>query len=368
MTQSISGSQTYRFSMLVMLLAIAGCASDPNYYKASMMPKGLRIARAEKTQEVDFGRLASSSGSSTAIGPGDYLEVSISSSLKKDDQISVPVIVDDDGFVELPGDNVPKIKLGGYEPQVAGGIVRGALMNAKYYRNPIVAIDVKTKKMNRIRVVGAVNEPMVVELSPNTSDVVTAIAAAGGLAENASPIVTVRNPQPSGSTKRKAIAGGPNTPYSTVSDSVEISGGMEPYSINLISAAQSGALTEMIEDGGVVHVNKHDPEPISITGLVREPGSFEYNVDKPPTVIAAISLAGGRSNQLADKILVIRPLAGSNQRAVIHVSLRRAKRNSKEDILLGPGDIVTVEQTPATVVMEALQLIRFGVSGSAAIF
>lgn len=366
MTQSISGNQTLRFSMLVTLFAVAGCASDPNYYKAARMPSGLRIARSENTQEVDLGRLASSSGSSTAIGPGDYLEVSISTSLKKDDQITVPVIVDNDGSASLP--NLGKIKLGGFEPQVAGGVVRGALMNRGLYPNPIVAIDIKTKKMNRIRVVGAVNEPMVVELAPNSSDVVSAIAAAGGLAENASPIVTVRNPQQSTQSQRRAIAGETNTPYSTVSDSVEISGGMKPYSINLISAAQSGALTEMIKDGGVVHVNKHDPEPISITGLVREPGTFDYNVDKPPTVLGAISLAGGRSNQLADKVLVIRPLAATGQRAVINVSLRKAKRNSKEDILLGPGDIVTVEQTPSTVLMEALQLIRFGVSGSAPIF
>lgn len=349
-----------------MLLSITGCQSDPNYYRAGRMPNALRIARTENTQEVDLGKLASSSGSSTAIGPGDYLEVSISSSLKKDDQITVPVIVDDDGLVELP--DVAKIKLGGFEPQVAGGLVRGALMNARVYRNPIIAIEVKAKKMNRIRVVGAVNEPMVVELPPNSSDVVSAIAAAGGLAENASPVVTVRNPQTPTSSPRKAIAGELNSPYSTVSDSVEISGGMKPYSINLISAAQSGALTEMIEDGGVVHVNKYDPEPISITGLVREPGSFDYNVDKPPTVLAAISMAGGRSNQLADKVLVIRPLAAAGQRAVIHVSLRKAKRNPKEDVLLGPGDIVTVEQTPSTVLMEALQLIRFGVSGSAPIF
>jgi 5,10-methylenetetrahydrofolate reductase len=65
---------------------------------------------------------------------------------------------------------------------------------------------------------------------------------------------------------------------------------------------------------------------------------------------------------------VIRPLVNSNDPAVIEVSLRKAKKVGRENILLGPGDIVWVEQTSGTVFMEALQLIRFGVSGSAPLF
>lgn len=364
MTHTFSGSHKLRLGVLAMLISAVGCQSDPNFHYASRMPSGLRIARTESTQEVDFGQIASVGGRTDEIGPGDLLEVSIAVSLKKDDQILAKTIVSADGTATLP--NLGKIPLGGQDPQTAAAIVHGALVQQGLYRNPTVTVDIAKKKMNLIRVVGAVNLPGVVELPPNSSDLVSAIAKAGGLAENASADVTIRNPRAATQIRRPAIASGPTTPYSTVSDSVEISGGMKPYTVNLISAARDGSATEIIEDGGVVMVNKHDPAPIRIMGLVHKPDSYDYPVDKPPTVLGAIAMAGGRSNSVANKVFVIRPLTVNGKRAVIQVSIRKAIRNPREDILVGPGDIISVEQTPSTILLEAFQLIRFGVSGSTA--
>lgn len=350
----------------LLVLLVSGCQSADNFYHARSMPKSLRIAASQNAQKVDLARLQAVGGNSDEIGPGDFLEVSIAVSLKKDDQIVVPARVGNDGTATIP--NLGKVKLAGEVPQTAELIIARELINLGIYRNPAVTVHVAHKKMNRISVVGAVESPMVVELPPNSSDVVSAIAAAGGLAENASADVTIRNPRSSTPRpSRPAIAGGLSSPYSTVSDSQDVTSD-EPFTFNLVSATQSGAVPELIQDGGVVMVNKHDPEPISVTGLVRASGTFDYTIDKPPTVLGAIALAGGRSNQLADKVFVIRPTSQTGQKAVIQVSLRRAKRNPKEDLILGPGDIVSVEQTPSTVLLEAFQLIRFGISGSAGLF
>ena len=115
-------------------------------------------------------------------------------------------------------------------------------------------------------------------------------------------------------------------------------------------------------------VEKRDPAPLQVTGLVNKPDTYDYPIGKPLTVLGEISKAGGLSNQLADKVFVIRPLANPGDRALIEVSLRKAKRNPKSDLVLGPGDIVSVEQTAGTVFLEALQLIRVGITGSAGIF
>lgn len=348
------------------LILICGCQSDDNFYHARSMPGSLRIAASQNAQKVDLARLQAVGGDSDEIGPGDFLEVSIAVSLKKDDQVIVPARVGNDGTANIP--NVGKIKLAGEVPQTAELIIARELINLGIYRNPSVTVHVAHKKMNRISVVGAVETPQVVELPPNSSDVVSAIAAAGGLAEDASAEVTIRNPvSPSSRPARPRVAGGLSAPFSTVSDERDVEPASGPYTFNLVSATQTGAVPEMLQDGGVVMVNKHDPEPISVTGLVRDSGSFDYTTDKPPTVLGAIALAGGTSNQLADKVFVIRPTSRS-KKAVIQVSLRRAKRNPKEDLVLGPGDIVSVEQTPSTVLLEAFQLIRFGISGSAGLF
>ena len=115
-------------------------------------------------------------------------------------------------------------------------------------------------------------------------------------------------------------------------------------------------------------VEKRDPAPIHVGGLMNKADTYDFPIGKPLTVVKAIQMAGGPSHQLADKVYVIRPLAQDGKKALIQVSLRRAKRSPQEDIILGPGDTVLVEHTVGTVLMEAMQLIRFGISGTTAIF
>lgn len=152
------------------------------------------------------------------------------------------------------------------------------------------------------------------------------------------------------------------------SHATESGGGMTSYSVDLVSATASTENSYYVHDGGVVMVEKRDPAPINVTGLVNRPDTYPFPVGKDLTVLGAIAMAGGRSNQVADRVFVIRPLANSSEPAVIEVSLHKAKRSGKSNIRLGPGDTVTVEQTPTTVLFEALKLIRIGVSGTAGLF
>jgi polysaccharide export outer membrane protein len=144
--------------------------------------------------------------------------------------------------------------------------------------------------------------------------------------------------------------------------------GMNSYSIDLISAAKAGDGQYIVQDGGVVMVEKRDPAPIYVGGLVKAAGRYDYPIGQDLHLLDAINLAGGMSNQLANKIYVVRPVVGQKDPAVIEISFRDAKRSADSNILLGPGDVIQVEQTPGTVFMEALNLIRFGISGNTALF
>ena len=115
-------------------------------------------------------------------------------------------------------------------------------------------------------------------------------------------------------------------------------------------------------------VEKRDPEAIYVGGLVKNPNRIAFPVGEDLRLLQAISLAGGVSNQMANKIYVVRQSAQGQDPTVIEVSLRAAKHSDDWNIRLGAGDVITVEHTPATVFMEALQIIRFGISGSTTIF
>ena len=88
MTNQNSGSKFLRVSaQLLLVLVISGCQTSRNYYRAESIPKGLAVIPQANPQEVDLTRLASVSGSSEMIGPGDLLNVAIAAGLGKDDLV-----------------------------------------------------------------------------------------------------------------------------------------------------------------------------------------------------------------------------------------------------------------------------------------
>ena len=226
--------------------------------------------------------------------------------------------------------------------------------------------------MNTVRVMGAVKMPGTYKIPPNSSDVVSALAAAQGLADDAGQTVEVRNPVTRTRSERPAIAGDPSLPYSNVSSTTNgpatSNGGMNSYTIDLISAAKSGDGQYNVADGGVIMVEKRDPEVIYVQGLVKKPDRYVFPVGEDLRLLDAVSLAGGISNQLANKIYVVRKTAQGQDPTVIEVSYRAATHSDDSNILLGAGDVIKVAHTPATVVMEALNIIRFGINGSTTVF
>ena len=330
------------------------------------MPESLRIATRHNPQELDLSRLASSASSSEEIGPGDVLDVTIAAGLDNDDTTTIPVRVNEQGNVVLT--DIGSVHVAGLEPAGADAAIRSACVNQNLYKNPQVTVVMKKPREYSVRVVGAVKEPGTYLLRPGQSDLLTAIVMAKGLAEDASTKVEIRNPVSGYQNQfsNPAIAGIEQVSHTTGYAGVrpKVVGRMVSRAVDLEQAAQGLNSDFSIRDGGVVMVKKQRPEPIQVIGLVNKPGEYNFPPGRDLRVLAALSLAGGAKNQMADKIFVIRPLADQPNPAVIKVSLREAKKNGLENIRLAPGDVVSVEQTPGTVFMDALQIIRFGVNGS----
>jgi polysaccharide biosynthesis/export protein len=233
----------------------------------------------------------------------------------------------------------------------------------------------KRQRTNRVMVGGGVKEPRLYYLPRGSCDLLSAIFAAGGLADDAGTSVEIRNPpDASHPAPTERIADGPNEP----ADIAQTAGHSESlpaatartaqsYRVDLVSATRGGATTYPLQDGAIVMVERRDPPPVHVLGLVHKPGQFKYPMGEELRLLSAIALANGTKNQAADKVYVIRHVAGSaegGQPTVIQVSLRRAKRHGEENLTLAPGDIISVEQTPATLLLDTLNVIRFAIGTS----
>jgi polysaccharide export outer membrane protein len=87
--------------------------------------------------------------------------------------------------------------------------------------------------------------------------------------------------------------------------------------------------------------------PIYVVGMVNKPGDYTVPPDRAIRVLEAIGLAGGVDRaSLPDKAVVIRQRPDQSDVVTIRIDLDRAKRDIRENILLVPGDMVSVEETP----------------------
>ena len=360
--------------LAIICLSLTGCHGANHYYAGNSyfgkrLPDSMRLAERVRTDTVDLTKLAGGVGDSDTINTGDVLEVKIAAGLSDNDQITMGARVSSDGTISLP--EIGTVNVVGIEPAGAESLIRTAAISKQLFYNPAVTVRFTDRRMNTVRVMGAVKMPGMYKLPPNSSDVVSALAAASGLAEDAGETIEVKNPVTQNRGERPAIAGDPASPYSNVSSTTAagmVSSDMNSYTINLISAAKSGDGQYRVEDGGVIMVEKRDPEAIYVGGLVKTPNRIEFPVGEDLRLLQAISLAGGVSNQMANKIYVVRQTAQGHDPEVIEVSLRAAKHSDDWNVRLGAGDVITVEHTPATVLMEALQIIRFGINGSTTFF
>ena len=368
--------------LLMLLSLVAGCQSTGgDKYTFRNMPPELLAIRRENAQTLDLTRLARASASSDMIDRGDVIEVAISAGLDEKDTVRLPVRVNDDGIATLP--EIGPIALAGLEMEAAEAVIVLACVDRQLYRRPNVTVTMKRQRVNRVTVMGAVKNPDVYELPRGHSDLLAALVAAGMLEKDAGTIVEIRNPDRSTGSRPNPIAAGGLPGVDTVgatsgstdsaaTDALAMgstaSGQMQTLRVDLVSATKSGTGGYLLSDGAVVRVERRDPEPLHVMGLVRTPNRYDFPIAEDVRVTDAIALAGGTSQSVCDKIYVIRRKADGSDTAVIQVSLRQAKRNSKANLHLAPGDVVSVEQTPATVMMEALNIVRFGISSSVPLF
>ncbi len=354
---------------LVLLLVGAGCLSGctSGAVLARNMPAQWQAVAVSNAQTVDLTKLASPTSPMDLIVHGDVLKIDISSGFGKQDNSSLTSRVEENGQAVLP--YIGPVQVAGLKLVEAEQIIRQTAIERELFLDPSITVTMSSPKVNRVTVLGAVNKQGPVDLRPGSSDLLQAITVAGGLAKEAGTAVEILHPgfQPnSGPSRSPAMAGG--SPHGMTTASAEFMAtpvGSKSIKVNLASLGKDGAGIPMVTDGTVIWVEKRDPQPLKVDGLVMKPGHYEYPIGENLKVLDAISLAGGTRSLVANKIFVIRQVAGSPEPVLIQVSYSKAKRDGNENILLQPGDTVSVEQTPATIVLESVKSASLGITGRA---
>jgi len=361
---------TTRVVCCAWLALMAGCASD-RCYQAARLPVKYMAPPVENVQQVDLSRLDNLSSSSQAIDRGDVLSVTITTDYARLPAMTTPVRVGEDGYAEIP--QIGRVSLAGMELEEAEAVITSAAIARNVFRKPHVTVTMRRQRTNRITVIGAVEKPSVVQLPRNASTLLAALVAAGGLAEDAGAEVEIRRRQPRGTVpgtmvpEEPRVASGPAQLTSYTSSPTTMP---KPRMIrvSLTEAAQTGQGGETLCDGDVVMVSRKTPKPIHVIGLVRKPDKYELPSNEEVRVLDALAMAGDRTMQAADKVLIIRQLEGQKKPIRIQVNVRDAKTNGAANIRLAPGDIISVEETPVTMVLSTLQqVVRIAVGGSVAV-
>jgi len=95
-----------------------------------------------------------------------------------------------------------------------------------------------------------------------------------------------------------------------------------------------------------VFVESYHSRRIFILGEVNNPGSYDIPPEKELTVVEAISLAGGFTEQAGvNKTKIIRVENGLEKTMEVKIKDITKKGNKSKDIILRPNDIVIVPQS-----------------------
>jgi len=358
----------------VLLVGSAGGCAQRVFRARELPPQYLAPARAN-IEEIDLSGLANYSVTSNTIDLGDVLEVTIVTDYGDQEPMTTPARIRNDGTADIP--LIGAVHVAGLELDQAEQAIAAAGVARGIFKKPHVTVIMEKQCVNMITVIGAVEKPGEYKVPRTRCSVLAAIVAAGALSETASGDVEIR--------RRTARVGFPgaspmNPPRlahhdggteltSYVVPEPNQAGGPQIIRINLVKAAAEGDGGPYLGDGDVVMVMKKVPKPVYVRGLVREPGEFELSPNQDLYMLEAIAKAGDCTLPVANKVIIIRRVPGEEEPIVITTGIREAKANGTANVRLMAGDTVSVEETPATIVMRTVtDVLRIGVGSTIPLF
>jgi polysaccharide export outer membrane protein len=279
--------------------------------KLTTLLAALFIAAATPVGAQDAGRVIPD----YVIGATDVLQLTVSSPFPQPQYSQKPYTVQNDGTILLPSLSKP-VKVAGLTVQGARDAIRDALIEAKFFTNPIVDVLVSEYHSAEVTVQGAVRSPGKLQLKADQMSLSDAIAAAQGFSPQAGARVMVR--------------GGPHRPKP--GPDAQIEDGAEVYRRVDITDGKLPDVRVYEDDTITVETAPH----FYVNGEVKNSTS-EYVWEPGMTLQKAIALAGGPTDKGAmNRVAVKRkdPQTGKYE----DVKLPKDKMSAA----IMPEDVITV--------------------------
>ena len=339
---------------------LAGCRQG--IYTARTLPPELAAQPVIDVQSLDLSRMGGAAIRHEMIVPGDTLQVATITGGEEEHSEPWEVHVGDNGTVDVP--LVGSVGVAGLDLLEAENVIREVSMQRRVFRKPTIRVNISERRVNRVTVSGAVNKPDTYELPTATSNLAAALLAAGGLSENADHAVEIRRAIADRVRLMEPANGKDSTAaeFTSVQHDTPANAKHETVQVDLVEAVGTAGANYYLNDGSTVTVKKQPDRFVHLMGLTGN-RAIELPPNRNVRILDALAQAGGPrySIWIVDKVRVIRQVPENDQTVTIKVSIREAKRNGSENILLASGDMLSVEENVVTFTLGTLgQLIGIG--------
>lgn len=361
-----------RFLAALALLAVssglfaAGCATAETRYSAKELPVELQASRWQAPCTVDLTSTLSERRP-VHLEAGDEVEILLATGLNASQMTRIRSTIAVDGTVELPV--LGRIPVAGVSPDRSQQAVVQACYREGVSQKPLVQVSLQNPRQHRIIITGAVSRPGSYTLSRQNCDLISALAAAGGLSREAGEKIVIQSRRVSKEDSPPGAeitrTGGWSDESDTPSVLKDFDAAHDRREILLTTATKTKLASAELRDGDVVTVERRDPPSIVVTGMVQKPGRYDLPIGQEFRILDAVATAHGVSYKVLDRVMVCRTVRGRTERAVIEVSLREATRNQSENVLLMPGDIVSVEANAPVLFQDCVDYIGAAILGVA---
>jgi polysaccharide export outer membrane protein len=323
-----------------------GCVSAN--YSAANLPHEFVAQPLTSARHLDLSALSHHKRPAEVLQAGDSVDLTIATGIETSQPTKWNLRVSDEGQLDIP--LVGPVQVIDLSPREAEALIREESIRRGLYVAPKITLQIALRRSYRVTVAGAVKEPGTYDIPVSDCDVLAAITVAKGLEEDAATVVEIRHP----SLPNQFVSG-----MSMGNEVVPASGGIptqaERLEIEISRANEINPEKLRLRDGSVVMVSRQPKRVVNVMGLVRSPAQIPIPPGEELMLLDAIAQAGGTTISFADKVQIVRRVPNYPQPVVIGASLREARNGMADNIRLAPGDLVSVEETPTTLVVDTIR-------------